>query len=212
MRAFAAFTIPALICAATVGCYPDQMNLLTQTVSVTTLVDSGAPLKAARTFAMPDTIVVVNRGGAGVIDRDGENEILARIRESFISRGWRDVTSIRAETPDVVILTAALEQSHEGVAYGDWWSAWGYWPGWAGAYGPDWVWAVPGGTVTFTYESGTLLIVMLDRHHDDTAEKRVPVLWAAGVNGVLATPVFNLDVAIGGVDQAFAQSPYLNRP
>jgi hypothetical protein len=211
MRAFSVLSIPALLCAAAVACYPDQMDSLTETASVTTLVDSqGVALLDARTFAMPDTIVVVNRG-AGVVGHNGDDQILARIRESFISRGWRDVTNLRAEKPDVVVLTAAVEQAHTGVAYGDWWSAWGYWPGWGGSYGSDWAWGYPSG-VTFTYESGTLLIVMLDRRHDNTSEKRVPVLWAAGVNAVLATPTFNIDLAIAGVDQAFAQSPYLLRP
>jgi hypothetical protein len=93
---------------------------------------------------------------------DAENEILARIRESFISRRWRDVTSIRAETPDVVILTAALERSHEGVAYGDGGPRVSAWLGGR----MDRLGLEAG--VTFTYESGTLLIVMLDRHHDNT--------------------------------------------
>jgi hypothetical protein len=73
------------------------------------------------------------------------------------------------------------------------------------------VWSSPDGTVTFTYETGTLLITMLDRNHDDRTNKRVPVLWAAGVNAVLATSPINLDLAIAGIDQAFAQSPYLVR-
>jgi hypothetical protein len=213
MRVLATLTIPALVCAAAVACYPDQMDSLTQTASVTTLVDSQAPLRDARTFAMPDTIVAVNgvAGVVGVVGHDSEKQILTRIRESLISRGWRDVTDIRAEKPDVVVLTAVVVQGHTGAAYGDWWSAWGFWPGWGVTYSADWVWSSPDGTVTFTYETGTLLITMLDRHHDDTINKRVPLLWAAGVNAVLVPPTANLDLAIAGIDQAFAQSPYLVR-
>jgi hypothetical protein len=210
MRVVATLAIPALVCAAVVACYPDQMDSFTQTASVTTLVDSQAPLREARTFALPDTIVAVIRG-VGVAAIAGEDQILTRIRESLILRGWKDVTDIRAEKPDVVVLTAVIEQGNAGVAYGDWWAAWGFWPGWAGAYGADWVWSTPDGAVVFTYETGTLLITMLDRNHDDRTNKRVPVLWAAGVNAVLATSPINIDLAIAGVDQAFAQSPYLVR-
>jgi len=210
MRVAAILAISALVCAATVACYPDQMDSFTQTSSVVTLVDSQAPLSEARTFALPDTIVAVIRG-VGAASIAGENQILARIRESLISRGWKDVTAIRAEKPDVVVLTAVVEQSLAGFAYGDWWAAWGFWPGWAGAYGADWVWSTPDGAIVFTYETGTLLITMLDRNHDDRTNKRVPVLWAAAVNAVLATTPINLDLAIAGIDQAFAQSPYLLR-
>jgi hypothetical protein len=50
---------------------------------------------------------------------------------------------------------------------------------------------------------------MLDVQHGNTSTKRVPLLWAAGVQGVLTAS--SLNGALTGIDQAFAQSPYLER-
>jgi hypothetical protein len=200
-----------LLSAVTVGCYPDQIMSLSQLSSVTTLVDSQAPLRQARTFALPDTIIhPASAQGAGVIGHEGDAAILARIREGFLAFGWREITDVQAERPDVVVLTAVLEKSNTGVAYLDWWGSWSFWPGWPVGYGADWFWGVPANAVTFTYETGTLLITMLDIQHGNTSTKRVPLLWAGAVNGVLTQS--SLDGALAGIDQAFAQSPYLERP
>jgi len=191
-----------------VGCYPEQINSISQLASVTTLVDSQAPLRNARTFALPDTIIHITIG-AGVISHDGDQQLIARVRAELIAMGWREVTDVRAERPDVVVLMAVTEQTNTGVAYGGWWSDWGWWPGWPATYGSDWAWGYPANAVTFTYETGTLLITMLDVQHGNESTKRVPLLWAAGVNGVLTST--SLDGALNGIDQAFTQSPYLER-
>jgi hypothetical protein len=37
----------------------------------------------------------------------------------------------------------------------------------------------------------------------------VPIIWSAGVNGVLADATTNVAIATAGIQQAFEQSPYL---
>lgn len=211
MRVVVTLLTSILFCiVAAVGCYPDQIMSLSQLSSVTTLVDSQAPLRQARTFALPDTIIHPEEAqGAAVIGHDGDPQILARIREGFLGFGWHEITDVVAERPDVVVLTAVLEKTNTGVAYLDWWGGWGWWPGWPVGYGPAWGWGYPANAVTFEYETGTLVVTMLDIQHGDTSAKRVPLLWAAAVNGVLTKS--SLEGALAGIDQAFAQSPYLER-
>lgn len=211
MRVAPLLPVVVLLSSAAMGCYPEQINSMSQAVTVTTLVDSQAPLKAALTFALPDTIVHPARAqGSDVIGHEHDAAILASIRTNLTNLGWQEITNVAAERPDVVVLTAVLEQTNTGVAYSDWWGSWGYWPGWPIGYGPDWFWGYPVNAVTFQYETGTLLIVMLDLAHGDPTLRRVPILWAAALNGVveIATPADVLD----GVNQAFVQSPYLERP
>ncbi|HKW49374.1 MAG TPA: DUF4136 domain-containing protein [Gemmatimonadaceae bacterium] len=208
MRALVTVIVLALG-AGSASCYPDQITSTTQLASVTTLVDSQAPLRAAHTFALPDTIIHSKQIGAAAITRAGDAQIIARIRDGFLALGWQEVTNVAAQRPDVVVLTAVLEQMNTGVFYSDWWANWGWWPGWPVGYGPDWVWTSPTNAVAFTYSTGTLLITMLDIRHGNTAGKRVPLLWAAGVQGVLTAS--SLSGALTGIDQAFAQSPYLER-
>jgi hypothetical protein len=208
MRVLAGFVLSAIVLAG--ACYPDEIDSVSDLASVTTLVDSQTPLRVARTYAMPDTVLhSLRRQGAGVIGHDADPAILARIRGNFALMGWREVTDLEAERPDVVVLVGIFEDTNTGVAYTGWWGDWGYWPGWP-AYGPDWSWGYPGTAVTFTYETGTLVLVMLDVRNGDTTLKRVPILWAAGIEGVLTSTA--VQGALVGIDQAFAQSPYLERP
>jgi hypothetical protein len=211
MRVVLTLLTSILFCAvATTGCYPDQIMSFSQLSSVTTLVDSQAPLREARTFALPDTIIHPARAqGADVIGHEADDQILGRIRDGFLAFGWREITDVTAERPDVVLLTVVLEQSNTGVAYSGWWGGWSFWPGWPVGYGADWGWGYPANAVTFSYETGTLLVVMLDIKHGNTSTKRVPLLWAGAVDGVLTKS--SVDGALEGIDQAFAQSPYLQR-
>jgi hypothetical protein len=189
------------------ACYTDRIDNIRSFGTVVTLVDSQAPLRAARTFAMPDTIVVIR--GMDILTHAHDSEILARIRSKFIAAGWIEVDPRRIR-PDVVVLTSALAQEHTGTVSTAWWGPWGYWPGWPTAYGSDWIWGVPGTEFEFTYATGTLIITMLDVNDADAGGRRIPALWVAAVNGVLT--VAAVDGALIGIDQAFVQSPYLVRP
>jgi hypothetical protein len=51
---------------------------------------------------------------------------------------------------------------------------------------------------------------MLDLRNGDATAKRVPLLWAALINGVVTSAA--PDNALAGISQAFLQSPYLERP
>jgi len=210
MRSRRLVVIGAAASIAAASCYPNQdVTNVSDFASVTTLVDSQAPFFAARTFALPDTVIHVSIDGAPTVTgHDGDAQILARIRAGFIAFGWREITDVRARGADVVILTSVLEREQTGVAYAGWGGSWGYWPGWPAGY-TGYGWGYPG-TVEFTYEAGTLLITMLDLVHGDASTRRVPLLWAAGVNGVLTSS--SLDGALDGITQAFVQSPYLERP
>jgi len=208
MRVLAGFVLGFVVLAG--ACYPHEIDSVTDLASVTTVVDSQAPLRNARTYAIPDTVIHSRRQqGANVIGHEADAQLLASIRGHFALLGWREITDLQAERPDVAVLAIVFEQTNTGVAYTDWWSDWGYWPGWPG-YGPDWAWGVPGTAVEFTYETGTLALVMLDLRGGDTTLKRVPLLWAAGIQGVVTTTA--VQGTLAGIDQAFAQSPYLERP
>ena len=211
MRSRTLVIIGAAASIAAMGCYPDLFISEPQELaSVVTVVDSQTPLKTARTFALPDTVLHVKvDGDSTTIGHDGDAQILQRIREGFIGMGWQEITDVTTTRPDVVILTAVLERTQTGVAYAGWWGDWGYWGGWPAGYGPTWGWGYPT-AIEFEYDTGTLAITMLDLRAGDPTTQQVPLLWAAGVNGVLATS--SLEGALNGITQAFVQSPYLDRP
>ena len=175
--------------------------------SVVTLVDDGAALKSARTFFIADTIVDVPLA-SDAIGHDADREIVANIRAHFVSLGWREVAS----DPDVIVLVAASTRTQAGVAYVNWYGAWGYLPYWGTGVDASWAWGLPAGEIPYVYQAGTLLVTMLDVRSQDASAKRIPLLWAAAIDGFIADQFTTKERALDGIDQAFAQSGYLKVP
>lgn len=180
--------------------------------AVVTLVDStGVALRSARTFALPDTIVEVPIGSSA-ISHEADHVIVANIRDHFIALGWEDVTKVPGAHPDVIILTADNTRTESGAVYADWFGAWGSLPYWGPAVGPGWSWGMPFGTIPYVYQAGTLLITMLDLRAQDANTRKIPLLWAGVLDGILpagANAANQTPRIIEGINQAFAQSPYL---
>jgi hypothetical protein len=109
-----------------------------------------------------------------------------------------------------VVLLAASTQVQSGLLYGDWFSAWGYLPYWGAAVDPSWLWGYPGAVVPYTYQTGTLLVSMLDVRAPRSETKTIPLLWSAGLDGLVgdATTMARIHA---GIAQAFDQSPYLRQ-
>ena len=206
-------TIASLLTAALLATSCESSDLVATGTSgaVITIVDDGAALNSARTFALPDTIVRLSASGGGM-GHEASQAIVNRVRAHLIRFGWADVTTVHGAQPDVIVLIAAVERIQSSVAYVDWYGAWGYLPYWGPSVNSASVWGVPSGAIPFDYEVGTILITMLDLREQRGATDAIPLLWAAGLDGVVTTPTNTLSRAMLGVDQAFAQSPYLRVP
>ena len=173
--------------------------------AVLTTVDNGPALAAARTFALPDTVIDLPANSAN-IGHESAAAIVTRVRAS-----WTDIGRSIIAKPDVVVLIAASERLQTGWAYVDWYGAWGYLPYWGPAVGSTSAWGVPGGAIPFSFAAGTVLVTMLDLRNQRSNVDDIPLLWAAAVDGVITGPTSTLDRALLGIDQAFVQSPYLRR-
>ena len=175
---------------------------------VTTLVDSATPsLATARTFDVPDTVVELD--GIFGIDHANDPVIAAQVRSHFVSLGWREKSDTVGGNPDVVVVIGVTTRVEEGVAYGGWYGNWGTLPYWGGA-DPAWVWGAPVGAIPYTYEVGTMVMTMVDLRAPRRQTKEVPLLLVAAMNGILnGTAV--MPRVLNGIDQAFDQSPYLQR-
>lgn len=181
------------------------------TGSVITVVDSsGTALHSALTFALPDTIVEL---AGSVIDLDHEEDhaIVSSIRDRLIAIGWHDATGDTTARPDVVVLTAATTRIQTSVVYTDWYGAWGYLPYWGPAVTGAWGWSTPSGAVPYSFPAGTALIVMLDVRNQRADTQEIPLLWAAAIDGVISGASETAERVRDGINQAFAQSPYLER-
>jgi len=190
------------------ACYPDRsVDSTTEFASVTTLFDKEASFETVTKYALPDTVLYVPKL-EDEVPAATQAAILTSIRTNLNKLGWTEVTNPRTTAVDVyVVATVTSETSTYWVYWWDYWGWYPYWPvGWTGASAS---WYYPGYWYPYSYTTGTVLIGMADARPTVT-DGKIPLMWSAGVNGVLADQGTNVSIATAAIDQAFQQSPYLS--
>lgn len=193
-----------------VGCYPDRIDNTQDLDTVTTIFDSQGDFAGAKRFALPDSIVVLAAEGETSLPSVSatlQTQVLAAIRQNMTNAGYVEETQPRSNPPDVVVVAAATTTTNIGYVVSNWWSYYGWYGGWYYPYyGAGWGWTYPPG-YAYSYTTGTLVTTMVDNRKANVEAKQVPVIWVAAVNGVIAGN--ETQRAVDGINQAFAQSPYL---
>jgi hypothetical protein len=197
MKKFLLTAIPALLLW---GCYPAGPEYYEDLDVVVTSFEKDFDFTAQGTYHLPDKIVKLE---GSIIDNGEEPEylpdaataqILARIKTNMDILGW--VEKDDDEPADVDLLPAVWTNTTVYYWY-DYW-CW-YYPYYCG-YG----WGYPS---VSSYTTGTFVMAMLvnDEEQYPAGPYRV---WTAGVNGLLSG-AYDITRVNNGIDQAFAQSPYL---
>jgi len=199
--------LPALAGAALLvaGCYPDSPENAEDLNMVVTAKVPGTDYADLHTFAMEDTVIVLDTGdGSGTpIDPSFNPVILQELRAAMVAAGFTDVTDQAGVEPDVQLVCGAVESEvwyyyYYWDYYGGWW-----YPGW-GYYPP----AVGVGS----FDVGTLMWQLMDLRGvtPGVPDQDVRAAWIAGINGVLQDADSHTEDAIRtGIRQAFTQSPYI---
>jgi hypothetical protein len=210
-----------------VACYPGGAETVRDLDTVTTQHDPKADYSTIRTYALPSTIQetrspvedplpIGHAHDAGVvdprpIDHSHDAAILGTVAANLDALGWQQVDPATT-TPDVEVLVSfTVTRYLEYVSY----PFYSWYPGWAGfsAYDATWgvyyPWVHPG-TYATIIDSGSLRMEMLDVRTPDSAAKQLTAIWTASLDGILDGSGDSLLGRIThGIDQAFAQSPYL---
>ena len=192
------FSLIIFIAAAIVvlqSCYPGDEITYSDSDIVATFYDKEADFATKLTFAMPDEIIRLDDEGNPIND-PGVNDQLAinRIKSNLDQAGFTEITNPDSITnvPDVLVIAFANQST---------WVSGGCYSSWYSWYYPYYGWCYP---VYYTYDIGTVLIVMIDPSESRNA------LWVAALNGILEdTNAGIADRLTDGIDQAFTQSPYL---
>ena len=199
----------ALVLAA---CYPGSVTNVAQTDLVVTVHDSATNFGAIRTFALPDSVVQLLKDSAGSVDLGEEFDslMLALTDSNLTARGYTRELDPENNGADVIVLVSKIGlQNDYYVYYPGWCSGWGWWPGWGwGGWGGCWGWYYPGWIGTGSYETGTVIMAMMDpdKIRPDTA--LAAMVWTGALSGILASSSSEARIR-SGVNQAFTQSPYL---
>ena len=153
------------------------------------------------TFAMPESVFDLSQFVDDPIEFKGEyeQELLDWVAQNMADLGYDrleitgDPFEMQTEA-DVIVYIGAVAQ--ENWTYGYYYNYW---------YG--WYWYYPVSGVAINYDTGSVIMAMVDPDLVDEEDETVPVIWSAGLRGLLGYHSQSEVEAL--VDQAFKQSEYL---
>jgi hypothetical protein len=195
--------LTALVGVLVTGCYPAGPEYVEDLDVVYTTFDEAYDFKGQGTYSIPDKIVtdvkIKNGDTTFVYMKDVyAKQILDKIKLNMKNLGWGDPVDF-VNNPDVLVTPAAMSST---TYYYSYWYDW-----WYGGYYGGWGWYYPPYYSVSSYTTGTLIITMSDPNLE-TPINQSPAVWIAAANGLLGSNDINR--ALQGIDQAFAQSPFLN--
>ncbi|BDD07220.1 hypothetical protein AUTU_47030 (plasmid) [Aureibacter tunicatorum] len=239
MKNLRSFAWVALLGFMLLGCYPiDDGRTFDETFTTVTNYDTDFfpdSTYTYSTFSLTDSVKLIDRKD-NIIDpeefyeKGGWNDqILAQIREGFLAKGYTEVP--REDNPDFGVNAAAVVTKTTQVGWLPWYGP-GYWYWWGGWYPPYYPWN-PGYTYAYTYETGYLMFEMadgdswqqfqlfhaqnpninsVDNSGPPPEGSQLKFRWQAIVTGLLSNNnQYNYDRIERGINEAFEQSPYLDK-
>jgi hypothetical protein len=168
------------------------------------------------TFTVVDTIIhIVESGTTDNISRQYDAFVLEQVRLNMLKLGFVEELHPESNPADVAITVSALTSTHEVYT---WYPYWGWYWGYpykstateklTSTYNYYYPW--PPYSSYYSYQSGSVLMEMVDVARVDPTAEKIPVIWAGIVNGVLQSSESGVKNRLSkGIDQCFNQSPYL---
>jgi hypothetical protein len=198
----------ALVAAVFASCQPEPDNLkLLDDFVVSTNYDTSADFDQYSTYSIAvDTIGFISNRTNDTLLTHGESSlvrpILSRIRTNLDSRGYTRVD--RNEDPDVGVNVFIVNDLNlfQQVVYSNY-----YYPYYYG-YGSSFYYDFPY-VQTYAQNTGALVVEFVDLLNR-TPDNKVKVVWTATMGDLIST-VDRERQSQEGIDQAFLQSPYLDR-
>jgi len=213
LLAFAFVAIPLL---TLLSCYPGEISNIEELDTVGTIYDPNVKFWTFSSYAMPDSVVAIdNRESSGdepPLSPVFQALLLSTVASNMTALGYTRVfpdTNPQAD-PDVGVTVAIMisDQFVASIGY-PWGGYWGWYGGWPG-YGPGYGIGYPPTGAVYSYETGTVVVDMIDLENSTPSDSLVDAIWQGGINGLASSKQsVNEDRIIRGVNQAFEQSPYL---
>ena len=202
----------ALVAAAFCSCQKDPSTSdLHRDYLVYTACDSGTDFSAIGTYFLPDSILVIGNSNQTEYWKDEDALQIIDVVENGMNNAGYTRTDEKTSA-NVGLQLSYVRKATYFVGYDNpcWWWYYPYY--WAPGYWGDWAgWHYPY-SVYYAYTAGSLLVEMVNLDADQTGNKKLPVIWDSFIGGLLTPDAeLNLQRTVEGVEQAFVQSPYLNK-
>lgn len=194
--------------AGVAACYPERMSGSDAYDSVVTVADTNANFSDFAKFFIPDSVVhLVPVGGTDDIPHVYDSLIVEQIAVNMTARGFK--RTLILDSAGVTLNPMVTLEENYDYTTADWCVLWGWAYPWACT---SWVAGYPPG-LDFTYSTGTLLIPMADLRGGVPPAAIPGVIWFAAINGVVDGSTSSTAAAqiTDGINQAFAQSPYIQK-
>lgn len=206
------FLLLAFLGAVVASCQKEpSLSSLHEDFMVYTAYDSQADFAAEGSYYVPDSILLIGNSTKTVYWKD-ENalQIVNTVVANMDSRNFVRVDE--KQDADLGIQLSYVERVTYFVGYDNpyWWWYYPYY--WSPGYWGDWIgWHYPF-PVYYGYTAGSLLIEMVNIDADEQSGQKLPVVWNSYIGGLLTgSQSVDLQRTIVAVNQAFAQSPYLEK-
>lgn len=179
--------------------YPNETERLTEDLVVITQVDTKADFSQYQTYAVDDQIMKITDKDTVPITTSEATDVLDQIAQNMEDRGY--VRATGAQLPDLGINVVYYQNTNIYAYYP--YDYWGY-----PYYG--WGWYYPYYPVYYSsYTTGALFITMVDLKNP-APNNQLYVRWNGYIRGLL-TGYHTLPEILGAVDQAFAQTPQIQK-
>lgn len=204
--------ITAALCVVTLcACQKEPSTSdLQQDFLVYTACDTDVTFDLFESYFLPDSILIIgNKNQSEYWSDETAQEIIATVAAGLDAAGYS--RSFDKDAADLGVQLSFVRRVTYFVGYNNpyWWWYYPYY--WAPSYWGDWTgWHYPY-EVYYGYTAGSLLTEMVDLAADQVTNRKLPVVWNSYIGGLLTSSTdLNLERTVAALQQAFAQSPYLN--
>lgn len=204
------FLFLAMVAALVTSCEKDpDLNKLDNDLTVYTNYDNEVHFDQFTDYCLPDSILLAGSGVKAVYWKDDNaQKIISEVVAEMDSRGYHRVE--KKEDADIGLQLSYAQETTNIIGMGgmyNWWGA-GYW----GPFWSDWYYPYP---VSYSYDTGTLVMEMVDltaQPEDKTQKVHLPVIWHSYASGLLfGNSRVDMQLTLRAVNQAFKQSPYISK-
>ena len=189
--------------------YPAMDSRLEEDLVDITKYDVGTNFTRFKTFAIVDSVTVIKSGtdSTRVLNPQAQS-LLTQIIVNMQNRGYTKVD--RKTDPDLGINVSVVKVTSIIYYYPGWyWDYYGYYnPIYWGYEGDGYFYPYYPPEVTY-YNSGTVIMDMLDLKNAVIHGNKLFVVWNAYIRGLMTGYHTTQDI-LDNVDQCFAQTPQIN--
>ena len=190
-----------------VACQKDpDTDRLDNNYLVYTNYDIETDFTKIETFHVIDSILIIdNSEKPSYWNNSNSEKIVIAYRDKLEACGY--IPAATPEEADVVLQLSYINNTYYFTSYGPgpWWNAYpGYW-NWGG-----WGWYYPY-TFNYSYSTGSIIAEMVDTNAPNPQNDKLKVIWNSYICGLLNGNSLSLSRTMEAINQAFVQSPYLNK-